>query len=183
MKNNELYRDNDFVVYMQGKYFNADFLTELKGEVSFKTNFYFSNLEEFESFKDRFNKVRDILKTLTNDFEFIMAKNIQYVECCSCKIDVRYKLTNDEIAERLFTGHTEKKEKAITRVKELVARRDDLNSSEETEITKLIADYQLTEYQEYSGYINFHKRSEALKNSMTDVLQLLKELNSERETA
>jgi hypothetical protein len=179
MKGNIIHEDDNFTVSYDGEFTVSVPKNIPKGMFDFNLRSHHSDgMKDFESFRDRFVGVYEILKNKTDKAHFILCKKIKYINNISWSLDVRNKLSNEKVADLLLNDFETSKKEAIEEIEAIILKGDEKNVWDEQKIDELSKDFCLEEmYKEHMGSPIHTKRMDDLLKATDDLLQKVKEHN------
>ena len=173
-----LFEDDFLSLTKSGEFLVCSIKNAVKKFTTSYDSFYFSDNAEFEEFKRRFEGVYEILKSKNDEAWHMTCKYAKYIESTSCELDVRHKLTNEEIAEVIFKNYFKEKKEAIKELNVLI-KSEKKGLRVEEKIDQTAKAFNLEEqFKDHIGYPEHDKRFNALLKGTDDILTMLRELNS-----
>lgn len=173
-----IYEDDNMVLVKDDKFLISTLKNLPKGIWDFDVRSYHIDMSDFNEFKNRFESVYKLLKEKTELAYFIMCKRIKYIEAISCKIDVRYSLTNEQASDIIMKHFEEGKKEAIVEIESLILKGENVNAWDEQKIDDLCKDFCLEkEYGQYMGSPNHEKKMDNLLEKTNELLEMIKKEN------
>lgn len=140
---------------------------------------YHDTLEDFHSYRKRFEEFLIALKPITDEAFHITCLYYKVIEMSSSPFDIRNKHSAETLSKSLYASYMFKKTEAIKQIEEFIKNNDNLNYKEEEERDNLIYKYNLLEEYKDKMQSNLKIRQDKLAHSLDELLIILKKLDND----